>query len=86
MKAFKVLIGATEAIPGAWRGSVEYVIDHTTVRGAVNLVTEPFFEPGHGTNVSVRNLSESKGEGRGRGTMRQKILRCLFLTVKKILQ
>ena len=52
---------ATEAIPGAWRGSVEYVIDHTTVQGGVNLVTEPFFEPGHGKNVTVRNLSASKG-------------------------
>ena len=62
MKAFKVLIGATEAIPGAWRGSVEYVIDHTTVQGGVNLVTEPFFEPGHGKNVTVRNLSKAKGK------------------------
>ena len=62
MKAFKVLIGATEAIPGAWRGSVEYVIDHTTVQGGVNLVTEPFFEPGYGKNVTVRNLSKAKGK------------------------
>ena len=59
MKAFNVLIGA--AIPGAWRGSIEYVIDHTTVQGGVNLVTEPFFEPGHGKNVAVLNLSASKG-------------------------
>lgn len=50
---------ATEDPPGAWRGSVEYVIDHTTPEGRVNLVDEPFFEPGHGGGIRSRNLTFS---------------------------
>lgn len=48
---------ATESNPGLWRGSVEYVIDHTTPGGGVNLTDEPFFEAGHGTNVRATNLT-----------------------------
>lgn len=47
---------ATEALPGVWRGTVEYVIDWTTPGGGVNLTTDPFFEKGHGDNVVCRNL------------------------------
>ena len=49
---------ATESQPGSWRGSIEYVIDHTTYDGGVNLVEEPFFEEGHGIHVRVRSLHE----------------------------
>jgi len=47
---------ATESIPGRWRGSIEYVVDHTTVEGHVHLADEPFFEPGHGTAIRTVNL------------------------------
>lgn len=47
---------ATEAQPGTWRGSIEFVIDHTLPDSGVNLTTEPFFEPGHGMNVKTTNL------------------------------
>ena len=53
---------ATETVPGLWRGSIEYVIDHTTPGSGVNLTTEPFFEEGHGTNVSTRNLHQRLDE------------------------
>lgn len=49
---------ATEAQPGLWRGSIEYVIDHTTPGGGVNLTDEPFFEDGHGRNVEARSLHQ----------------------------
>ena len=52
----KMLGSGFACLAGAWRGGVEYMIDHTTVQGAVNLVTAPIFEPGHGKNVTVRNL------------------------------
>lgn len=51
---------ATEVQSGSWRGSIEYVIDHTTPGGGVNLVDEPFFEDGHGIHVQTRNLHEIK--------------------------
>ena len=47
---------ATETVPGHWRGSIEYIIDHTTPDGRVNLVEEPFFESGHGLHVKTVNL------------------------------
>lgn len=47
---------ATELEPGFWRGSIEYIIDHTDLRGHVTLVEEPFFEPGHGEHVNAVNL------------------------------
>ncbi|MBQ8509844.1 MAG: hypothetical protein IJ493_08060 [Clostridia bacterium] len=47
---------ATEAQPGSWRGTIEFVIDHTTPGSGCNLTDEPFFEEGHGTNVRVKNL------------------------------
>ena len=47
---------ATESQVGSWRGSIEYVIDHTTREGRVNLVDEPFFEQGHGVHVLTRNI------------------------------
>ena len=47
---------ATETRPGHWRGSIEYIIDHTSPEGRVNLAEEPFFEPGHGTDVKTVNL------------------------------
>ncbi len=53
---------ATEDQPGSWRGSVEYVVDHTSQGGGVNLVEEPFFEDGHGVNVHVRSLHEKLEE------------------------
>lgn len=54
---------ATEDQPGIWRGSIEYVIDHTTPDGGVNLTGEPFFEKGHGANVKCLNLTVQAGEG-----------------------
>lgn len=48
---------ATEDIPGSWRGSIEYAIDHTTPGSGVNLTGEPFFEKGHGQKVECRNLT-----------------------------
>ena len=50
---------ATETRKGLWRGSIELVIDHTTPTCGVNLTDEPFFEEGHGINVSVRNLHDT---------------------------
>ncbi len=50
---------ATESVVGHWRGSIEYLIDHTTPAGCVNLVEEPFFESGHGVNVKTVNLLTS---------------------------
>ncbi|MBQ0032695.1 MAG: hypothetical protein KBT68_07830, partial [bacterium] len=47
---------ATEAHPGCWRGTIEYVVDRTTPRNGVNMTDEPFFEKGHGLNVTCRNL------------------------------
>lgn len=47
---------ATEEQIGSWRGSIEYVVDHTFPDGGVNLVEEPFFEENHGVNVIVRSL------------------------------
>ena len=47
---------ATETVPGFWRGSIEYVIDHTTPTCGVNLTDEPFFEEGSGVRVVTRNL------------------------------
>ena len=49
---------AIEDQPGSWRGSIEYVIDHTTPGGGVNLVDEPFFEDGNGIYISVKNLHQ----------------------------
>ena len=48
---------ATEEIPGSWRGSIEYAIDHTTPGGGVNLTGEQFFESGHGLKIESRNLT-----------------------------
>ncbi|MBE7030451.1 MAG: hypothetical protein E7409_03365 [Ruminococcaceae bacterium] len=47
---------ATETQPGAWRGSIEFALDHTGPNSEVNLVDEPFFEKGHGTNIKLTNL------------------------------
>ena len=47
---------ATETVPGHWRGSIEYIIDHTSPEGRVNLAEEPFFESGHGIEVKTVNL------------------------------
>ena len=49
---------ATEAQPGAWRGSVEYVTDHLDENGKCRLVDEPFFENGHGINVKTTNIHQ----------------------------
>lgn len=51
---------ATEAQPGSWHGSIEYVIDHTTPTSNCNLTDEPFFEVGHGTQITARNLHTKK--------------------------
>lgn len=51
---------ATESQPGSWRGSIEYIIDHTTPEHGVNMVEEPFFEEGHGYNIHVRNIHERR--------------------------
>lgn len=47
---------ATEEQSGSWCGSIEYVIDHSTPGHGVNICNEPFFEAGHGKNITVRNL------------------------------
>ncbi len=47
---------ATETNPGFWRGSIEYVIDHTTPTHGVALTDEPFFEDGSGQNIELKNL------------------------------
>lgn len=47
---------ATEIQPGSWRGSVEAVLDHTQPGCRVFLCDEPFFEEGHGTNITFRSL------------------------------
>ena len=47
---------ATESAPGLWRGSVEYCIDHTTPGSGVNITDEPFFEEGHGINITATSL------------------------------
>lgn len=51
---------ATEIQPGSWRGSIEYVIDHTTPDSGVNLTEEPFFEEGHGLNIQTFNLLKKR--------------------------
>ena len=47
---------ATEAQPGAWLGSIEYVLDHTTPTCGINQAHEPFFEEGHGINILQTDL------------------------------
>lgn len=49
---------ARETVPGFWRGSIEYVMDHTTEGCGVNFVHAPFFEKGEGLNVTCRNLTD----------------------------
>lgn len=51
---------ATESQPGSWRGSIECVLDHTTPTSGVNQVDEPFFMPGHGTNIKVTYLHKKQ--------------------------
>lgn len=47
---------AIESQKGSWHGSIEYVIDHTTESGGVNICSEPFFEEGNGTCIITKNI------------------------------
>jgi AraC-like DNA-binding protein len=47
---------ATESQVGSWHGTVEYVIDHTTENGGVNICNEPFFEEGNGIHIVEKNI------------------------------
>lgn len=47
---------ATEAQIGVWHGTIEYVIDHTSVNGGINICNEPFFEEGNGINIAQKNI------------------------------
>lgn len=53
---------ATESQVGSWHGTIEYVIDHTTENGGVNICNEPFFEEGHGIHIVAKNIIATNNE------------------------
>ena len=44
---------------GSWRGTIEYVIDHTIEGVGLNLCDEPFFEEGHGVKIEAKNVCKN---------------------------